>query len=157
METKLDYFVMVDDWPYDPAITTYGGLNLPLEIVYPSVGLLERSIHRVYIASPYTLGDVAENVRAQLYAAEELREHGFLPHIPLLSHFWHLIIPHEYEYWMKICLEEVTYTDALLRLPGVSRGAEREVARAKELGIPIFHSVKQLLCATTPPPPPLVH
>ena len=34
---------------------------------------------KVYIASPYTLGDVAVNVKNQIDAANELLELGYLP------------------------------------------------------------------------------
>jgi hypothetical protein len=34
--------------------------------------------------------------------------------------------------------------DALLRLPGASRGADMDVARARALGLPVYTSVEQL-------------
>lgn len=34
--------------------------------------------------------------------------------------------------------------DALLRLPGDSRGADMDVARARELGLPVYTSIDQL-------------
>jgi hypothetical protein len=34
--------------------------------------------------------------------------------------------------------------DAVLRLPGASRGADLDVARARELGLPVFERVEDL-------------
>lgn len=39
---------------------------------------------KVYVASPYTLGDVAVNVKAQMDAADKLISLGFAPFVPLL-------------------------------------------------------------------------
>jgi hypothetical protein len=73
----------------------------------------------VYIASPYTQGDVAINVRNSILVAEQVRNYGLLPFSPLLSHFWHFMSPHSYEYWTTMDLEwlevysnQVRYQDA---------------------------------------------
>jgi len=97
----------------------------------------------VYLASPYTLGDPVLNVRAQIEAAEELVNLGYLPHVPLLSHLWHIASPHPYEYWMEIGLEWVRHCDILLRLPGESKGADAEVTLARELGIPVIFGLDE--------------
>ena len=98
----------------------------------------------VYIASPYTEGDHMENVCRQIYAADEIRAAGHLPYAPLLSHFWHVLIPHEYEYWTALGLEWVRKADVLVRLPGNSAGADAEVAEAQRLGIPVYFGVGAL-------------
>jgi len=56
---------------------------------------------RVYIASPYTLGDVAVNVKRQIDAFNELMNKGYQPFAPLLAHFIHLVHPKSYEQWMS--------------------------------------------------------
>lgn len=99
----------------------------------------------VYISSPYTLGDVAQNVRRQFEISEQLVELGFLPFAPLYTHFWHMIYPHEYEYWMRLDLEWVKQCDCVLRLPGESAGADREVAYAEKVGIPVVYSIEELV------------
>ena len=43
-----------------------------------------------------------------------------------------------YERWLEYDMEWLTACDALVRLPGESKGADREVARAKELGIEVY-------------------
>ena len=99
----------------------------------------------VYIASPYTKGDTGENVKAQLDAADELMNHGFCPVVPLFTHFQHIHRPRPYEDWMKIDLAKLERCDCLLRLPGESAGADREVLFAKENGIRVFDTFFELL------------
>ena len=99
---------------------------------------------KVYIASPYTKGDVAVNVKAQLDAADELMNEGFAPFAPLYSHFQHMAHPRPYEDWMKIDFEWVTVCDCLLRLPGESSGADREVELAESLNIPVYYSIDEV-------------
>lgn len=66
---------------------------------------------------------------------------GHTVFIPHLTHFWHKQIPHEYEFWMRQDFEWLKCCDAVLRLPGESSGADREVALALELGIPVYYSI----------------
>jgi len=101
----------------------------------------------VYIASPYTKGDVAVNVKVQFDTADYLMDNDICPIVPLFTHFQHLHKPRNYEDWMKIDEEKVKRCDALLRLPGESSGADREVELAKSLNIPVFFSVLELLDA----------
>jgi hypothetical protein len=94
-----------------------------------------------YVAGPYTQGDTALNVRAALRAADELFALGVAPYVPHLTHFWHLVSPHAYEAWLALDLEWLEACDFLVRLPGFSPGADREVRRAVGLGLPVFHGV----------------
>lgn len=98
----------------------------------------------VYIASPYTKGDVAQNVRVQLDIADELMTIGLCPIVPLFTHFQHLHKPRPYEDWMRIDEEKVRRCDILLRLDGESVGADREVKLANSIGIPVAYSVEEL-------------
>ena len=99
---------------------------------------------KVYIASPYTKGDVAVNVKAQLDAADELMNEGFAPFAPLYSHFQHMAHPRPYEDWMKIDFEWIPACDCLLRLPGESSGADREIELAESLGMPVYYNMEEL-------------
>ena len=98
----------------------------------------------VYIASPYTLGDVAVNVKAQLDMVDRLMDLGYLPYAPLYSHFQHLVHPRHYQDWIDIDLVWIEKLDCVLRLKGKSSGADGEVKLAKKLGIPVFYSVEEL-------------
>lgn len=100
---------------------------------------------RVYIASPYTIGDIAVNVKRQLDMADELMDLGFAPFAPLYSHFQHMAHPRPYQDWIDIDLEWVAVCDCVLRLSGESKGADGEVKFAEELGIPVFYSVIELV------------
>ncbi len=99
---------------------------------------------KVFISGPYTLGDVAVNVRNACLAAEQVKDAGHLPFVPLLYHLWHLVSPHDYEYWMALDDEWLRECDAIFRLPGQSAGADREIELARRLGILIVDSVEEL-------------
>ena len=100
---------------------------------------------KVYIASPYTKGDVAVNVKRQIDCADTLMDFGFAPFAPLYSHFQHMVHPRPYEDWTKIDLEWVKVCDCLLRLDGESIRADDEVRFAKELGIPVFTDITSMI------------
>ena len=100
---------------------------------------------KVYIASPYTLGDVAVNVRLQMTIANELMDLGFYPFVPLYSHFQHMIYPRPYQDWIDVDLKWVESCDWLIRVGGESKGAYGEVAHAKSLNIPVVYSVDELI------------
>lgn len=102
---------------------------------------------KVYIASPYTKGDVAVNVKRQLDMADELMTLGYCPFAPLYSHFQHMAHPRPYTDWIAIDLEWVPACDVVLRLDGDSSGADGEVAFAKARGIPVVYSLSELLAA----------
>ena len=77
-------------------------------------------------------------------AARALIEAGFAPFCPHLT--YHVDpgeeIPHST--WMEIELPWVACSDAVLRLPGESVGAEIEVTHAERLGVPVFRSIAEL-------------
>lgn len=102
-------------------------------------------LNYVYVAGPYTKPDPVENVRKTIYIADKIRAAGLFPYVPHLTMLWHLISGHDYEYWMELDFGWVRKCDCLLRLPGESSGADREVALASALGMPIFRSVEELL------------
>ena len=101
----------------------------------------------VYIASPYTLGDVAVNVKLQLDLVDELMDRGYVPFAPLYSHFQHMAHPRPYEDWINIDLKWVEICDCVLRVGGASKGADNEVAHAKSLGKPVYYSMEELALA----------
>jgi uncharacterized protein DUF4406 len=102
-------------------------------------------IARVYIAGPYTKGDVAVNVRNAYEAANTLADLGFAPFVPHATHFWHMLFPRPYEFWLSLDREFLPCCAAVLRLPGESAGAEKEVHLAQALGIPVFTEINSLV------------
>lgn len=92
----------------------------------------------IYISCPYTKGDVAQNVRNSIVAAEQIIACGHLPYNPLLSHFHHMISPQTYDYWMRLDLALIYKMDVVIRLLGDSSGADKECELARQLGIPVI-------------------
>lgn len=79
---------------------------------------------RIYIAGPYSKGDIAQNVRNAIYAGSYVSTTlGHTVFIPHLLHFWHMLIPQPYEFWIKQDLEWLKVCDAILQLGGESAGA----------------------------------
>ena len=99
---------------------------------------------RIYVAGPYTKGDVAINVRNAYEAANQLADMGFAPFVPHATHFWHMLFPRPYEFWLDLDNEFLPCCAAVLRLPGESGGADKEVGLARSLGLPIFTEVDAL-------------
>ena len=110
---------------------------------------------RVYVAGPITVGDVAANVQQAITAGLDLLNRGYAPFIPHMSHFaepaatWDKN-PKRYEEWLELDRSFIVTCDAILRLPGFSKGADREVKWAYEIGVPVFYSLSSLLDQVTP-------
>jgi hypothetical protein len=106
---------------------------------------------RVFIAGPYsaeTMPEVERNVHRAMVAGMELMYLGHEPFVPHLSHWMGLAatgggdcIP--YARWVQWSLAFVECCDGLLYL-APSPGADRERARAVELGLPIWESVAEI-------------
>ena len=110
----------------------------------------------VYIASPYTKGDVAMNTHFQCRVFDQLLTDGRVtPIVPLWSHFQHTVIPTPYEDWVDYDNEIIARCDACVRLnasiPSMhylqveSSGADAEVDLFLAAGKPVFYSVEALL------------
>ncbi len=99
---------------------------------------------KVYVASPYTEGDQAQNVYKALAAAEELIKNGFIPFIPHLYHFWHIVFFHEKVFWMDLDFEWLTKCDAVWVL-GHSTGVVAEVGVAAANKVPIFYFLQHII------------
>src|ERR1035441_10289212 len=100
---------------------------------------------RVYVAGPYSNGDVARNVRNAYEAANRLADLGFAPFVPHATHFWHMLFPRPYEFWLDLDNQFLPFCQALLRLPGTSSGADKESQLAQTLGIPVFTEIDELV------------
>lgn len=109
----------------------------------------------VYIASPYSRGDVALNTHFQCKIFDQLLNDGrVLPIAPLWSHFQHLMFPRPYEDWIRYDQELLRLYDCCLRLPAEikqpvymerkSTGADAEVETFKNMQKPVFYSIEGL-------------
>lgn len=103
---------------------------------------------KVYCAGPYS-SDPEANTYTAIEFADKLLRLGYAPFIPHLSHFWDEQHPHDYEVWIGWCLEWVKVCDAVLRLPGESRGADIETELAYGIDVPVFHSIEDLHASFT--------
>lgn len=115
----------------------------------------------VYIASPYTKGDPAINVRFQCQIFDDLiKDDRCWPVAPLWSHFQHTVWPLHYQDWIdydKALISMMASSDvpiACLRLDShfaqtgyycsESSGADNEVSLFKSYEKPVFYNVSEL-------------
>ena len=89
----------------------------------------------IYVAGPYSKGDVAVNIRKAIDFGMKLNDQGHYAIIPHLTHFIHMIHPRPYEYWLDLDNRVIPCCDKLIRLTGESSGADKEVELAKSLGV----------------------
>lgn len=100
---------------------------------------------RIYIAGPYSKPDPVLNTNRAIAIATELLHKGHHPFVPHLTMFWNVMRPTiTYEQWMEYDFAWVKMCDVVLRIPGLSPGADREVVLAASLHIPVvFGEVEQ--------------
>lgn len=129
---------------------------------------------RIYVAGPISVGPLEQNIRQACEAGMELLKAGLAPLVPHLTCYmgqricrWPVAtrdffksiaitltegpipevtpagaVPAD---WYATDLPWVAVSDAVLRLPGESTGADLEVGEANRLGIPVFLTVEDVL------------
>ena len=106
----------------------------------------------IFISGPYSAAsilDQEQNVERAMLAADVIFRLGHLPVCPHLTHFFDLFVtaylgePPTYERYMALALEQVRRADGLLYL-APSPGADRELALARELSLPVWLSVDEI-------------
>ena len=98
---------------------------------------------RVYVASPYS-SDPENNTELAIFYGDWIANLGHTVYIPVLTHYWHKLYPHDYEFWMKQDAEWLKLCDCVFRIAGESKGADAEVALAESLNIPVYYSIGDL-------------
>ena len=108
----------------------------------------------IYIASPYSKGDQALNVRYQHRIWHALLDMGCVPIAPLWSHYQHLAFPRPYQDWIDYDMAIIERCDACIRLNATcespayfmseSSGADGEVKAFLAAGKPVFFNLKTL-------------
>lgn len=85
----------------------------------------------LYVAGPYTRADPVENTHRAIKVATVIydRTH-WVPVVPHLTLLWHLVDPQPVEHWYAYDIHLLARCDAIVRLPGASTGADREMAEA---------------------------
>lgn len=102
---------------------------------------------RIYVAGPISKGDISTNVETGINIGLELLQSGYAPFIPHLSHLADpraVVGTDAYERWLALDMSYIQVCDGVLRLPGESAGADREVAFAESIGVPVYYSVSSL-------------
>lgn len=102
---------------------------------------------RIYVAGPISQGDPVSNCQRAIEVGFELMDLGYAPYVPHYSWFVDVESTYgkgRYTQWISLDFSWITVCRALLRLPGPSKGADREVKWAKRLGIPVYESVEAL-------------
>jgi len=110
----------------------------------------------VYLAGPITLGDPEDNAAQADRAMAALMSLGVAVINPMLT-MWAgaastggvtprpeahgVFASFSHETWVRTSLALVSRCDAVVRLPGESKGADAEVEHARQLGIPVFLGV----------------
>jgi hypothetical protein len=128
---------------------------------------------RVYIAGPISKGDLGANIDQATQALRCLIRLGYAPMCPHLTVYAKPVVslgrycnyglPEvwckatiegapgiTHDDWLDVDLSWVAVSDAILRLPGDSVGADIEVAEANRLGIPVFEDLVALQDKFTP-------
>jgi hypothetical protein len=107
----------------------------------------------IYVAGPMTNGSAHHYNLAKIHEAIEvslrLIELGYAPYCPHLSVFYELMNPNRIPYatWLELDRTYINLSDVVFRVSGPSVGADREVALARSLGIPVVHSFDELFDA----------
>lgn len=90
----------------------------------------------LYLAGPYTRDDPVANTHRAIHVATAVHDlTGWLPICPHLTLLWHLVDPHEVDYWYDYDLAIIEHCAAIVRLPGPSTGADREMDFATTIGL----------------------
>ena len=103
---------------------------------------------RVYVAGPISQGDPEGNCRRAIKMGFVLMDKGYAPYVPHYS--WFVDVDSvagkgRYEQWISGDLSWIATCQGLLRLSGESKGADREVRWAREVGVPVFYDLQVLL------------
>ena len=111
-----------------------------MTIIWPGFQRIDQRQLLIYIASPYQ-GDVVSNVRFACEIGDKILAKGHIPYIPHLNHLWDFISPKPRDEWLRIDNIILPKCDALLRVGGVSQGADAEVVLADHFNIPVYFTL----------------
>ena len=102
----------------------------------------------VYVAGPLTSNNGQgefKNVHDAVTLCQKIWDLGAIPFVPHLSSFWFLIYPYQrtYEHWLDYDFNVIRRCNAMFRMPGSSKGADREIDFATGK-IPIFYTLTDM-------------
>ncbi len=102
---------------------------------------------RIYVAGPLGPNDPGRALRihSAICIGRELLELGHAPFVPHAFAATGIDGSASYEQMMSVCFAFLSTCDVLLRIPGASPGADREVVYAEAHGIAVCHSIAEVL------------
>lgn len=98
----------------------------------------------IYVAGPYSHGDIDKNVKKALDTCNKLINIGAATFCPHTFHYLNQRQSRTWDEWMQLCLKWVSVCDAFYRIKGYSPGSDKETAMAFDLGKPIFKSIDEV-------------
>ncbi len=98
----------------------------------------------IYIAAPYSNGNIELNVKKALAYADVIINSGHTPLCPHLFHYLNKLYPQTEEKWKELDLNLLKKCDALIRLEGESKGADDEMEFARKNHIPVSYLLYQI-------------
>lgn len=108
---------------------------------------------KVYVAGSYSASnilDVLDNMRTGMRLGTEVLLAGFSPFVPWFDYHFQLMLREgeklTIEHYHNYCFPWLECCQAILVVPNSenSKGTQAELAKARELNIPIFNSLDEL-------------
>jgi Domain of unknown function (DUF4406) len=116
-----------------------------LKFKYKITIIVIMMLRYIYVAGPYSTPDPESNTREAIKIGDALLNLGYYPFVPHLTHFWEQLYHHKYNEWMALDFAWLSKCDALIRLPGESNGADKEIEVANKIGIPVFYGLDDFI------------
>ena len=99
----------------------------------------------VYIAGPMTHGNQFDNFKNAIAVADRIFKRGHCVVVPQLTFFWNMLHENSYEAWLAMDFQWISKCDALVRIPGLSDGADREVVFAHKSQKLVFQGLNEFM------------
>ena len=90
-----------------------------------------------YVGGVATGAQARKNIRLAIDVADQFAIRGATVFVPHLNKFWDIRHPRGFEFWLRQDENILRRCDLMVRLPGFSRGADREEAHAKKYGVQV--------------------
>ena len=97
-----------------------------------------KNVGLLYLAAPYSHPGPVENTHRAVKAWEKLTDAGYVVFVPHVSLLLHLVNPRPEQFWYDYGMNLLGRCDAVVRLSGYSKGADKECEWATEHNIPIY-------------------
>lgn len=100
----------------------------------------------VYISGPITQGCQFRNIGVAMETFDMLMDTGIYSYCPHWTAFQQIHRPRLHREWLRFDIEAMLpRCNAVLRIEGPSDGADEECRVATRLGLPIFHTIQEVI------------